>query len=81
MDAIKLLKDQHRLVEKLFEQFEASDDDAEKHALFDEPTTWRYTPPSKSACSIRPSVRARRKRIWKRRTTSTSTPRRSSSMR
>lgn len=36
MDAIKLLKDQHRLVEKLFEQFEASDDDAQKHALFDE---------------------------------------------
>jgi hemerythrin superfamily protein len=36
MDAIKLLKDQHRLVEKLFEQFDATDDDAEKHALFDE---------------------------------------------
>jgi hemerythrin superfamily protein len=36
MDAIKLLKDQHRLVEKLFKQFEATDDDGEKHALFDE---------------------------------------------
>ena len=36
MDAIKLLKDQHRLVEKLFEQFDASEDDDEKQALFDE---------------------------------------------
>ena len=36
MDALKLLKHQHRLVEKLFEQFEAAEDDGEKHALFDE---------------------------------------------
>jgi hemerythrin superfamily protein len=36
MDAIALLKSQHRLVEKLFEQFEATEDDAQTHALFDE---------------------------------------------
>ena len=34
MNAIKLLKQQHRLVEKLFEQFEASDEDGEKVQLF-----------------------------------------------
>jgi len=36
MDAIALLKSQHRLVEKLFAQFEDTDDDGEKRALFDE---------------------------------------------
>jgi hemerythrin superfamily protein len=36
MDAIALLKSQHRLVEKLFAAFEATDDDGDKHALFDE---------------------------------------------
>jgi hemerythrin superfamily protein len=36
MDAIALLKTQHRLVEKLFAQFEKTEDDGEKHALFDE---------------------------------------------
>ncbi len=36
MDAIKLLKQQHRLVEKLFERFESSDDGAEKLELFAE---------------------------------------------
>jgi hemerythrin superfamily protein len=36
MDAIALLKSQHRLVEKLFAAFEATEDDAEKHAIFDE---------------------------------------------
>jgi hemerythrin superfamily protein len=36
MDAIALLKNQHRLVEKLFEQFEDTDDDNEKQALFEE---------------------------------------------
>ena len=36
MDAIALLKQQHRLVEKLFAAFEAAEGDAEKHALFDE---------------------------------------------
>ncbi|MCU1282514.1 MAG: Cation-binding protein, hemerythrin family [bacterium] len=34
MDAIKLLKEQHRLVEKLFEQFESSEDDDAKKNLF-----------------------------------------------
>ena len=33
MDAIKLLKQQHRLVEKLFTRFEESDNDAEKKQL------------------------------------------------
>ncbi|HEY2749469.1 MAG TPA: hemerythrin domain-containing protein [Polyangia bacterium] len=36
MDAIALLKNQHRLVKELFAEFEATDDDAQKHALFDE---------------------------------------------
>jgi len=36
MDAIKLLKQQHRLVEKLFEHFEDCDDDAEQLELFAE---------------------------------------------
>jgi hemerythrin superfamily protein len=36
MDAIALLKEQHRLVEKLFAQFDNSEDDAEKKAIFDE---------------------------------------------
>ncbi len=36
MDAIKLLKEQHRLVEKLFSKFEATDDDSKKHEIFDE---------------------------------------------
>jgi hemerythrin superfamily protein len=36
MDAIKLLTQQHRRFEKLFEQFEASDDESEKEDLFDE---------------------------------------------
>ena len=36
MDAIARLKRQHRLVEKLFAQFEDTDDDGEKHARFDE---------------------------------------------
>src|SRR3954470_7436014 len=36
MDAIALLKEQHRLVEKLFAQFDNSEDDAEKKALFEE---------------------------------------------
>jgi hemerythrin superfamily protein len=36
MDAIALLKKQHRLVEKLFAAFEATESDDEKHALFDE---------------------------------------------
>jgi hemerythrin superfamily protein len=34
MDAIKLLKQQHRLVEKLFEQFDASEDDAKQEEIF-----------------------------------------------
>jgi hemerythrin superfamily protein len=34
MDAIVLLKAQHRLVEKLFEDFEASDEDEAKKAIF-----------------------------------------------
>ena len=33
MDAIKLLKRQHRLVDKLFERFDESDSDAEKKQL------------------------------------------------
>jgi hemerythrin superfamily protein len=36
MDAIALLKSQHRLVEELFSRFEKADDEAQKHALFDE---------------------------------------------
>jgi hemerythrin superfamily protein len=36
MDAIKLLKQQHRSVEQLFRQFESSDDDDEKRAIFGE---------------------------------------------
>jgi hemerythrin superfamily protein len=36
MDAIKLLKQQHRLVEKLFERFEDSDDGSEQLELFAE---------------------------------------------
>jgi hemerythrin superfamily protein len=36
MDAIALLKNQHRLVEELFEQFGATEDEDEKHGLFDE---------------------------------------------
>lgn len=36
MDAIKLLKQQHRLVEKLFDRFESSDDGSEKMELFAE---------------------------------------------
>ena len=36
MDAIKLLEKQHRLVEKLFKQFEKSDDEREKLQLFTE---------------------------------------------
>ncbi len=34
MDAIKLIKEQHRLVEKLFKEFEKSDNDNKKRALF-----------------------------------------------
>lgn len=36
MDAVDVLKKQHRLVERLFKQFEATDDDAQKKAIFDE---------------------------------------------
>src|SRR5690242_5141773 len=36
MDAIALLKQQHRLVEELFEQFESIEDETQKQALFDE---------------------------------------------
>ena len=36
MDAISLLKRQHRLVEKLFAQFEATEGDEQKRAIFDE---------------------------------------------
>jgi hemerythrin superfamily protein len=36
MDAIKLLKQQHRLVEKLFDRFEDSDDGSEQLELFAE---------------------------------------------
>jgi hemerythrin superfamily protein len=36
MDAIALLKEQHRLVEKLFAQFEKAEDDAAKKALFEQ---------------------------------------------
>ncbi len=36
MDAIKLLKEQHRLVEKLFKQFEDSDDEDEKQEIFNQ---------------------------------------------
>src|SRR3954447_9920886 len=36
MDAIKLLEQQHRMVEELFEQFEEADDETEKEALFEE---------------------------------------------
>lgn len=34
MDAIKLLKQQHRLVEKLFSQFEKADDEDEQRRIF-----------------------------------------------
>src|SRR4051812_27071889 len=36
MDAIKLLKTQHREVEKLFKAFEKSEDDQEKQSLFEQ---------------------------------------------
>lgn len=36
MDALDLLKKQHRLVERLFKKFEATDGDDEKKAIFDE---------------------------------------------
>jgi hemerythrin superfamily protein len=36
MDALKLLTQQHREVDALFEQFEEAEDDAEKRACFDE---------------------------------------------
>ena len=34
MDAIRFLKNQHRLVDSLFKQFEATEDESEKRALF-----------------------------------------------
>jgi hemerythrin superfamily protein len=36
MDAIKLLKKQHKEVEKLFKSFEKADDEQEKRSLFDQ---------------------------------------------
>ena len=36
MDAIKLLKKQHREVERLFAEFEKSEEDAQKKVLFDQ---------------------------------------------
>jgi len=59
MDAIMLLKQQHRLVEELFEEFEGCDDDSEKQEIFSEIADNLAVHASVEERHFYPAVRAR----------------------